>query len=246
MVWSDFFPSHLTKKSDGQMQHIVQTLKIQMHTSKNLWSNAVLCACHLISRMSSFVLLDGKSFLYLYPDTPTFLVIPCILGAPILFKIFNLILLSCLLRLLKCALQVILKFKGDIVVLTIYSTTIIPKLSWPFSSLFRIFFSCLYPINQLSSFIQHAFECTYFVQNVQPGLNKLSPRSVKPVFVGYLWYSRFDIVQCNYYTSADMSFLSPSHIFLLVLERTFFSLPILHPVSSPEVREVLTYSPTYI
>lgn len=109
--------------------HIVQTLMIQMHTSKNLWSNAVLCACHLKSRMSSSVLLDGKSFLYLYPDTPTFLIIPCILGAPILFKIFNLILPSCLLRLLKCALQVIIKFKGDIVVLTIYSTTIIPKLS---------------------------------------------------------------------------------------------------------------------
>ena len=46
-------------------------------------------------------------------------------------------------------------------------------------------FSCLFP-NKPSFFMtSRVFGCTCFVQDLSPGLHKLSPTSIKCVFVGY-------------------------------------------------------------
>jgi len=46
-------------------------------------------------------------------------------------------------------------------------------------------FSCLYPDKKHFFVIPRVFSCTCFVQDLTPGLDKLSPRSIKCVFVGY-------------------------------------------------------------
>ena len=45
---------------------------------------------------------------------------------------------------------------------------------------------CLQSEKELFSLPPRVFECIAFVQDLSPGLDKLSPRSIKCVFVGYL------------------------------------------------------------
>jgi len=78
-----------------------------MHVFKNFWTEVILCACHLINKLSSSVLQNKISFSCMYPDKPTF------------------------------------------------------------------------------SIVHRVFDSTYFVQNLQPGLDKLKPIAIKCVFVNY-------------------------------------------------------------
>jgi len=48
-----------------------------------------------------------------------------------------------------------------------------------------ISFFCLYPNRSVFSMAPRVFDCTCFVQDLSPDLDKLSPRSIKYVFVGY-------------------------------------------------------------
>ena len=49
----------------------------------------------------------------------------------------------------------------------------------------KILFSCLYPGKSIFSAPPRVFGCTYFVQDLSPVLDKLSPRSIKCVFIRY-------------------------------------------------------------
>ena len=49
----------------------------------------------------------------------------------------------------------------------------------------RISFFCLYLDKPTFSIVPHVFSSTYFVQNIYPELDKLKPRAIKYVFVGY-------------------------------------------------------------
>ena len=57
----------------------------------------------------------------------------------------------------------------------------------------QIPFSCLYPNKSAFSMTPRIFGCTCFVQDLSLELDKLSPRSIKCVFVGtqkeYLYYN---------------------------------------------------------
>jgi len=51
----------------------------------------------------------------------------------------------------------------------------------------KISFSCLYSNKNVFSMTPRVFGCTCFVQDLSPGLDQLSPKFIKCVFV---WYSR--------------------------------------------------------
>jgi len=74
----------------------------------------------------------------------------------------------------------------------------------------KLSFSCLYPDKSIFSVPPHIFDCTCFVQDLSLGLDKLSPRSIKCVFV---WYSRtqkgywcYSPSTRKYFVSADVTF----------------------------------------
>jgi len=85
----------------------------------------------------------------------------------------------------------------------------------------KISFSCLYPYNSVFSMTPCAFSCTCFVQNLSLGLDKLSPQSIKCVFVGYFrtqkGYLCYNSSTRKYFVSADVTFFksvpyfSPQH-----------------------------------
>jgi len=53
-------------------------------------------------------------------------------------------------------------------------------------------------------------DSTYFIQNLKPGLDKLEPKAMKCVFIGYSrtqkGYRCFDLVHNRFYTSSDVTF----------------------------------------
>ena len=49
----------------------------------------------------------------------------------------------------------------------------------------QVSFSCLYSNKSFFFMAPRVFGCTCFVQDFSPGLDKLSPRSIKCIFVGY-------------------------------------------------------------
>jgi len=74
----------------------------------------------------------------------------------------------------------------------------------------KISFSCLYPGKSIFSVPPHVFGCTYFVQDLSLGLDKLSPRSIKCVFVGYSrtqkGYRYYSPSTKKYFVSVDVTF----------------------------------------
>jgi len=74
----------------------------------------------------------------------------------------------------------------------------------------KIPFSCVYPDKSIFSVSQRVFACTCFVQDLSPGLNKLSPRSIKCVFVGYSrtqkGYRCYSPSTKKYFVSVDVTF----------------------------------------
>jgi len=66
-------------------------------------------------------------------------------------------------------------------------------------------FSCLYPNKTPFSMTPRIFGCTCFIQDLSRGLDKLSPRSIKYVFVGY--YKTQKSFQC--YNPSTKKYLVP-------------------------------------
>ena len=71
-------------------------------------------------------------------------------------------------------------------------------------------FSCLYVNKTPFSMTPCVFECTCFVQDLSPGLDKLSPRSIKYVFIGYFrtkkGYMCYTLSTRKYLVSTDVTF----------------------------------------
>ena len=69
---------------------------------------------------------------------------------------------------------------------------------------------CLKPDSSLFSLILRVFGCVAFVQDLSPGLDKLSLRSIKCIFVGYSRTQRgsrcFHPPTRRYFVSADVTF----------------------------------------
>ena len=78
----------------------------------------------------------------------------------------------------------------------------------------------------------YIFSCTCFVQNLSPGLDKLSLRSIKCVFVGYSrnqkGYQCYNLTNRKYFVSADVTFFESISYFSpqgLVTASGFIPLP---------------------
>lgn len=71
-------------------------------------------------------------------------------------------------------------------------------------------FTCLHPDKPLYPVPPRIFGCVCFVHDFTPGLDKLSPRSIKSVFLGYSrtqkGYRCLDPLTNRHYTCADVSF----------------------------------------
>lgn len=69
---------------------------------------------------------------------------------------------------------------------------------------------CLFPTDPLSQLSLRVFGCTCFVHDHSPGRDKLSPRAIKCVFLGYSrvqkGYKCFDHVSRRYHFSVDVTF----------------------------------------
>ena len=70
--------------------NVTHTLLIHMHVTKTFWAEVILCACHWINRMPSFVLHDKIPFFVCILTNLSFLLFLMCLILLVLFKIFNL------------------------------------------------------------------------------------------------------------------------------------------------------------
>jgi len=95
----------------------------------------------------------------------------------------------------------------------------------------KILFSYLYPTKSVFSMTPRVFSCTCFVQDLSPGLDKLSPRSNKYVFIGYArtqkGYRCYNLSNRKYVVSADITFFEtvlyfPHSVLLLFLKLLLF------------------------
>jgi len=81
----------------------------------------------------------------------------------------------------------------------------------------------VYILTNPCSLVPRVFCCTYFVQDLHFGLDKLSPRSIKCAFVGYSWtqkgYCWFNPANRKYFTSLDVIFFKLFHSFLLEIRK---------------------------
>jgi len=62
-------PQHISvaERKNRHLLHIARTLMVHMHVPEYFWADKVLSACHLINRVSSFILDDKTPFSVLYP-----------------------------------------------------------------------------------------------------------------------------------------------------------------------------------
>lgn len=71
-------------------------------------------------------------------------------------------------------------------------------------------FFLLYPGEPSFSLTPRVFDCVAFVHVLRPGQDKLSPHSIKCIFLGYSrtqkCYRCYVPVSCQYYTSVDVTF----------------------------------------
>jgi len=94
----------------------------------------------------------------------------------------------------------------------------------------KIPFSCLYPGKSIFSVPPRVFCCTCFVQDLSPGLDKLSPRSIK-------WYSRTQKGYQCYNPSIRKYFVSANVTF-------FESVPYFSPQGPVTASESISLSPS--
>jgi len=85
-------------------------------------------------------------------------------------------------------------------------------------------FSCLYANKTPFSVTPLVFKFTYFVQDLSQRLNKLSPRSIKYVFVGYSrtqkWYQCYNPFTRKHLVSADVTFFESVPYFSIQISVT--------------------------
>jgi len=94
----------------------------------------------------------------------------------------------------------------------------------------RSLITCLYANKTTFSMTPRVLGCICFVQDLSPGLDKLSPRSINCVFVGYFKIQKkywcYNPCTRKYLVSADVTSLNLFHIslhrFLLPYMRLFF------------------------
>ena len=99
--------------------------------------------------------------------------------------------------------------------------------------------SCLYPNKIPFSMTSRVFGCTCFVQDLSPGLDKLSLKFIKCVFVGYFrtqkGYRCYNPSTRKYLVSADVTFfefnLYFSPLVPVTILRLSLSVPFLTPAS---------------
>jgi len=98
----------------------------------------------------------------------------------------------------------------------------------------KIPFSCLYLDKSIFSVPPRVFGCTCFAQDLSPGLDKLSPRSIKYVFVGYSriqkGYRCYGPSNKKYFVSANVTF--------------FESVPYFSPQGPVTASESISLSPS--
>ena len=94
----------------------------------------------------------------------------------------------------------------------------------------QIPYSIVFPHDPLFHVSPKVFGCTCFVHDLSPGLDKLSARSVKCVFLGYSClqkgYKCYSPTMRRYYMSADVTFFE---------DTPFFSPSVDHSLSLQEV-----------
>ena len=93
-------------------------------------------------------------------------------------------------------------------------------------------FSCLYANKTPFSKTPRVFRCTYFVQNLSHGLDKLSPKSITCVFIGY----------CRTQKDIGVIILPPWSIWCLLMSHSLSLFHIsLHRFPSPYLRVSLLH-----
>ena len=104
-------------------------------------------------------------------------------------------------------------------------------------------FSCLYANKTPFSMTPRVFGCTCFVLDLSPGLDKLSPRSIKCVFIEYSrtqkGYRCYNPSTMRYLVSADITFFEFVPYFFTKVPITIsetvppsLSVPLLTPAST--------------
>ncbi|KOM56592.1 hypothetical protein LR48_Vigan10g248400 [Vigna angularis] len=82
----------------------------------------------------------------------------------------------------------------------------------------KVPYSVIFPNDALYHIPPRVFGCTCFVHNVSPGLDKLSPKSIKCVFLGYSriqkGYRCYSPSTRRYYMSSDVTFFEDTPFFL--------------------------------
>ena len=114
----------------------------------------------------------------------------------------------------------------------------------------KIPFSSLQPYKSVFSITPRVFGCTCFVQNLTPRLDKLSPKSVKCVFVGYSrtqkGYRCYNPSTKKYFVSADVTFFESVPYFsprIPDIVSAFVSLPLFVSLPAPAFADSSTMPP---
>jgi len=101
-------------------------------------------------------------------------------------------------------------------------------------------FSCVHPYKNVFSMTPRVFDCTCFVQNLFPGLDKLSIRSIKFVFIRYSrtqkGYRCYNPSTKKYFVSTDITFLESVSYFSPPapdIASVYVPLPLSVPLSAP-------------
>ncbi|CAH9069280.1 unnamed protein product [Cuscuta europaea] len=143
-----------------------------------------------------------------------------------------------------------LKFWGDAVLTAIHLINRMPSSTLDN----KVPHSILFPKDPIFLVPPKVFGCTCFVQDLSPSLDKLSPRAIKCIFLGYSrvqkGYRCYSPSTHRFYTSADVSFFEDQPYFTPQVEVESVSqvLPIPHltplsPLSPPlsSAKPLITY-----
>ena len=89
-------------------------------------------------------------------------------------------------------------------------------------------FTCLFPDPPLFP-LPHIFGCVCFAHLFETGMNKLSPRAIRCIFLGYSQtqkgYKCYDLVAKKRLVSADVTFFESESFFKVSTNKMSFPLP---------------------
>ena len=109
----------------------------------------------------------------------------------------------------------------------------------------KVPYSIIFPNDPLYRVSPHVFGCTCFVHNVSPGLDKLSTKAIKCVFLGYSClqkgYKCYSPSTKRYYMSTNVTFFEDTYFFLSSMEESssvqqVIPLPSRDPLVIPETQ----------